>query len=70
MLITPSSFSSRPRINSAGALGDLSVTLPTALGDNHVDQAGLVLEVEEGRALGGGRPLTMGDDPTDEHPLP
>src|SRR3954447_26917383 len=42
---------------------------PAALRAHDVDEAGLVLEVEERHARCGGRPLPVGDDAPDQRPL-
>ncbi len=61
-LTTPWYFSSRPRISSAGALrATHAVALPHVGGADHVDQAGLVLEVEEDHALRRRRLLAVRD---------
>ena len=41
--------------------GNLAEPRPAALGDHDIDQAGLVLEVEERDALSGHGALTVGD---------
>ena len=45
--------------------GDLAVPGPAALRHHHVDQAGLVLQVEERDPPRGRRPLAVGDDAAD-----
>ena len=50
-----------------GAGGDPAEPRPAALGDDDVDEAGLVLEVHERDALGGGRALAVGDHAADDH---
>ena len=70
-LITPSCFSSRPRISSAGAApSDPSMADPAALRAHDVDEPGLVLEVDEDGARRGGRALAVGHHAADEHPSP
>ncbi|WP_190125475.1 hypothetical protein [Streptomyces inusitatus] len=42
---------------------DLVVPVPHVRRDDHVDHAGLVLDVEKHGALRGGRALAVGDEP-------
>ena len=59
-LITPWCFSSTPRTRSAGELrATVRKRFQIALGADHVDEPGLVLEVEEHRALRGRRLLAV-----------
>src|SRR5690606_7383338 len=48
--------------------GDDAVALPAAAGDHDVDQAGLVLEVDERDPRRGRRALAVGDHTADQHP--
>ena len=67
-LMTSPWRSSTPRTSSAGApVRHPAVAGPAPLGHDDVDEAGLVLEVDERDALGGGRALAVGDHPADEH---
>src|SRR5207245_11299042 len=47
---------------------DAAVTRPQALRADDVEEPGLVLQVEEGGALGGGRTLPVRDHSSHEHP--
>src|SRR3546814_12987126 len=47
--------------------GHLAVRGPAALRDDAVDEASLVLQVDEGGAAGGGRALAVGHDVGDDH---
>src|SRR5688572_23063905 len=51
------------------APGHPAVAHPAPLRADDVDEPVLVLEVDEDRALGGGRTLAVGHDPADQHLL-
>src|SRR3954466_14591217 len=59
-------FEPSPDEQRRATASDAPVANPAAAGAHDVDEPGLVFEVDEHRALGGGRTLPVGHDATDE----